>query len=75
MGLKDSWKKVGGDFAALGKDLGKSIVKTVRKGAEAASDWAERDDERIAEELETMWLWKCPKRRNKKRFENYSFKL
>jgi len=50
MGLKDSWKKVGGDFASLGKDLGKSIVKTVRKGAEKASDWAERDDQRIADE-------------------------
>lgn len=41
MSLKDSWKKVGKDFGSLGKDLGSSIVKSVKTGAKAVSDWAE----------------------------------
>ena len=41
MSLKESWKKVGKDFGSLGKDLGSSIVKSVKSGAKAVSDWAE----------------------------------
>ena len=29
MNLKDSWAKVGKDFVTLGKDLGKSVLRTV----------------------------------------------
>ncbi len=43
--LKDNWKKVGDDLTELGKDLGKTIVKTVKSGAKAVSDWADKDDE------------------------------
>lgn len=43
--LKDNWKKVGDEFTSFGKDLGKAIVKTVKSGAKAVSDWADKDDE------------------------------
>ena len=42
--LKDNWKQVGEDFATLGKDLGKTIVKSVKTGAKVVSDWADEDD-------------------------------
>ena len=44
--LKETWKKVGKDFGSLGKDLGKSIAETVKTGAKAVSDWANKDDEK-----------------------------
>ena len=43
--LKESWKKVGDDLTVLGKDLEKSFVKTVKKGAKAVSDWADKQDD------------------------------
>ena len=43
--LKDAWKKVGDDIETIGKDLEKSIVKTVKTGAKAVSDWANKEDE------------------------------
>lgn len=43
--LKDAWKKVGDDIETIGKDLEKSIVKTVKQGAKAVSDWANKEDE------------------------------
>ena len=43
MELKDTWKKVGKDFGSLGKDLGASIVKSVKAGAKTVSDWADDD--------------------------------
>ena len=46
MALKDNWKKVGKDFGELGKDLGTSIVKSVKTGAKAVSDWADGDDKK-----------------------------
>lgn len=46
--LKNSWKKVGKDFASLGKDLGKSLAKSVRKGVNAATEWSK--DENVVEE-------------------------
>jgi hypothetical protein len=44
--LKESWEKVGDELETLGKDLGKTIVKTVKAGAKVVSDWAEKDDEK-----------------------------
>lgn len=41
MSLKESWKKVGKDFGSLGKDLGSSIVKSVKAGAKAVSEIGE----------------------------------
>ena len=42
--LKENWKKVGDEFTAFGKDLGKTIVKTVKESAKAVSDWADKDE-------------------------------
>ena len=44
--LKDSWKKVGEDIEAIGKDLEQSIVQTVKSGAKTVSDWAEKEEKR-----------------------------
>ena len=44
--LKENWKKVGDEFTAFGKDLGKTIVKTVKESAKAVSDWADKDEEK-----------------------------
>ena len=41
--LKENWKKVGKDWASLGTDLGKSLLKTVKTGVKEATKWA--DDE------------------------------
>ena len=41
MSLKDDWKSVGKDFGKLGSDLGKSIVRSVKKGVDAVDRWAE----------------------------------
>ena len=50
-GLKSNWKKVGKDFASLGVDLGKSIVKTVKVGVSTATQWAnEKEPEDVIEE-------------------------
>ena len=44
--LKENWKQVGEEFATLGKDLGKTIVKSVKTGAKVVSDWADKDDDK-----------------------------
>ena len=60
MSVKDSWKKVGTDLNDIGeditssdlgkdmlkfgKDLGKSVVKTVKAGIKAVADWADGED-------------------------------
>ena len=41
MSLKDDWKSVGKDFGKLGSDLGKSIVRSVKKGVDVVDRWAE----------------------------------
>lgn len=59
--VKESWKKVGDDLGNIGKDIkegglgedvkqfgkdfGKSVVKTVKHGVKAVSEWADKDDE------------------------------
>ena len=47
--LKNNWKKVGKDFASLGKDLGTTLVKTVRKGVDLATEWADEADKKKEE--------------------------
>ena len=42
--LKDKWKKVGKDWAALGTDLGKSLVSSMKAGVNAATEWAREED-------------------------------
>ncbi len=49
MSLKDSWKQTGTDLGHAFKGLGKSIVKTVKTGADKAADWADKDDAAQAE--------------------------
>ena len=51
MALKDSWKTTGSSMKDAGvgighafRDLGKSLVRSVKVGAEKADDWASRDD-------------------------------
>ena len=43
--LKDVWQTVGDDIETLGDDLEKSIMKTVKQGAKAVSDWANKEDD------------------------------
>jgi hypothetical protein len=42
--LKSNWKKVGKDWASLGTDLGKSLLKTMKTGVREATKWADEDD-------------------------------
>ena len=53
MSLKDSWKKVGKDFGSLGKDLGNSIVKSVKTGAKKVSELGD-DDKKEAPEADVV---------------------
>ena len=48
--LKDNWKKVGKDWASLGEDLGKSLLKSVKAGVNAATKWAEDEPEKAETE-------------------------
>lgn len=53
MSLKDDWKSVGKDFGKLGSDLGKSIVRTVKKGINAVDKWSEEEAQAPAEATNT----------------------
>lgn len=68
--VKDSWKKVGADIneigkditssdlgknmKQLGKDFGKSVVKTVKHGIKSMTEWAAKDDEEPEEAAEPV---------------------
>ena len=43
---------LGKDLGELGKDLGVSIVKSVKKGAEKVSEWADNEDQKDAPEAD-----------------------
>lgn len=43
-GLKNNWKKVGKDFATLGRDFGKTLLKTVKTGVDAATEWVDKEE-------------------------------
>ncbi len=65
--VKDSWKKVGADINELGKDIkssdlgknmkqlgkdfGKSVVKTVKHGIKSVSEWAASEDDEPEEPI------------------------
>ena len=51
--LKENWKKVGKDWASLGEDLGKSLIKSVKAGVNAATKWAEGESEKAEAEAKT----------------------
>ena len=44
MALKDSWKETGTSLGHAFRDLGKTLVKTVRTGVDKADDWANKED-------------------------------
>lgn len=44
MALRDTWKKTGTDLGHAFRDLGKTLVKTVKTGAEKADNWANSED-------------------------------
>ena len=58
--LKENWKKVGKDWASLGTDLGKSLLKTVKTGVKEATKWAD-DEEPKKEEAEAEAKTEEPK--------------
>ena len=47
--LKENWKKVGKDWASLGTDLGKSLLKTVKTGVKEATRWAKTEEPKAEE--------------------------
>lgn len=42
--LKDSWKETGTGLGHAFRDLGKTVIKSAKTGADKASDWASKDD-------------------------------
>ena len=48
--LKENWKRVGKDWASLGTDLGKSLLKTVKTGVKEATRWADDEPEKEKED-------------------------
>ena len=44
MGLKDSWKETGIGLGHAFRDLGKTLVKTVKTGAEKVDNWANGEE-------------------------------
>ncbi len=54
MSLKDDWKSVGKDFGKLGSDLGKSIVRTVKKGINAVDKWSDEEAKESANNTVTV---------------------
>lgn len=44
MGTRSDWANVGRDFKKLGTDIGKTVVKTVKKGTQVIEDWAYEDE-------------------------------
>lgn len=44
MSLKDSWKETGTSLGNAFRDLGKTLVKTVKKGADMIDEWANTDE-------------------------------
>ena len=40
MALKDSWKETGSSLGHAFRDLGKTLVKTVKTGVDKADEWA-----------------------------------
>ena len=51
MALRDDWKSTGKELGNSFKDLGKSLIKSVRVGVQKATDWAdEKDEPKVLEE-------------------------
>ena len=46
MSLKDSWKDTGIGLGNAFRDLGKTLIKTAKTGADKLDEWANSDDEK-----------------------------
>ena len=44
MALRDEWKETGKGLGHAFRDLGKSIVRSVKTGVDKADDWASNED-------------------------------
>ena len=67
MSLRDGWKKTGKDLGHAFQGLGKSIIRSVKTGADKADEWAnaeEQPESTTAETKEAEPVDK-PSRRNK----------
>ncbi len=42
--FKNSWKKTGSELGGAFRDLGKTLIKTGKKGVDSAVEWAGRED-------------------------------
>ncbi len=49
MALKDQWKETGKNMGEAFSGLGKNIVRVVRDGVDKATDWADKDENKLPE--------------------------
>ncbi len=52
MSLRDSWKETGVGLGHAFRDLGKTLVKTVKTGAEKVDNWANGNEDPLQTESE-----------------------
>ncbi len=50
MSLRDDWKETGKGLGQAFSSLGKSIVKSAKKGIDKVDDWANGDEKENSEE-------------------------
>lgn len=50
MSLRDNWKETGVGLGHAFRDLGKTLVKTVKTGAEKVDNWVNDEEEIPSEE-------------------------
>ena len=51
MALRDNWKDTGVGLGHAFRDLGKTLVKTVKTGAEKVDNWVNDEEEQTNAEL------------------------
>lgn len=50
MALKDSWKETGTSLGHAFRDLGKTLVKTVKTGVDKADEWVSQPESQKKDE-------------------------
>lgn len=50
MSTKQEWKETGKDLGHAFKGLGKTLVRTVKTGVDAATDWAADDSSNVKDD-------------------------
>ena len=53
MSLRDDWKKTGKDLGHAFQGLGKSIIRSVKPGADKADEWANAEEQPESTTAET----------------------